>query len=755
MRSRRPCNYIHFPATTRRTQLPAIDHSLVEIALTRVTGLAFEKFVNAFLPAITGIDYVPLGGVHDGGADAFQDIGRIDAIPPATYYQASIQENHKAKIRHTVKRLRKSGRHPKSLVYITAQTIKMLDKDEETLTQETGVFVRIRDAGWIVAHINHSTATVAAFASFLQPNLAFLSKLGGATLIENSRHLDSRAVCVFLGQEVQRRSSRSKLIESVSDSLILWALEDTDPDKGILATRAAILQRIEGVLPTAKQFIRGVLDNRLKLLASKGNPTGRELRWYKKSDQFCLPYETRQLVEQENIEDESLKAHVFSEFEAIAQELSDEVSPRKIANIVNRVVELTFEEQGLALAAFLEENIGDYEELSISDRIDTALQEAGITGEEALVTKEVALTTIRKAFYESTAEQRLYFSKLSRTFALLFTLRADPRIVEYFQSMTSSLVLLVGTDILIRALSERYLRPEDQTTCNMLRILSDADADLVLAQPVVEEVHTHLETTDWEFRNDFMETEPYVTVDIARHSPKILLRAYFYARLGPVPGVAGPQGWKSFIGQVCDYEMLHVQGGRAQVRKYLCERFGMRFVTTEHLDQLVSSDEVQLLADGLESVRVEKKRVLAENDAKMVLSVYGKRKALGEEYRANPYGYRTWWLTHESRVRKATYDLVRKQGAQYIMRPEFLLNFIALSPTTEEIRRAHESVFPTLLGVKLSNRMREDLFHDLMKKAKDAMGVDDARVRVMMGEYSNLLKGDAFKCYEVELADDR
>lgn len=732
--------------------MPSIDHSLVEIALTRVTGSDFEKFVNAFLPAIIGIEYLPLGGVHDGGADAFEDSGLDEGKQPNTFYQASIQENHMAKIRHTVKQLRKSGRNPKSLVYVTAQSIKMLDKDQEILTQETGVFVRIRDAGWIVANVNHSHVTTAAFESFLRPHLAFLGHVGGATFIENPQHLDSRAVCVFLGQEVERRNSESKLIESVSDSLILWALEGTDPDKNILATRTDIVQRVEEVLPTAKHFIRDILDNRLKALASKGNPTGREVRWYKKTDQFCLPHETRQLVEQENIEDEALKAQVLREFEARAQNLNDEISPRKIANIVLRAIELTFEAQGLELAAFLEEQLGEYEELSIADRVDAAIQEAGLGGDEALIGKEVALHTIRRAFYESTEEERRYFAKLSRTYSLLFSLRTDPRIVEYFESMSSSLVLLVGTDIFIRALSERYLRPEDQMTCNMLRMLKDAGADLVLTQPVAEEVHSHLESTDREFQNDFMETESYVSVDIARHSPKILIRAYFYARLRPLPEVRGPTGWKAFIGQICDYQALHDQRGPDQVRKYLGERFGLRFVTTEDLEELVSPGAVQALADRLEEIRIEKTRVLAENDAKMVLGVYGKRQALGEEHTVNPYGYRTWWLTHETRVQKATDDLVSKKRSKYIMRPEFLLNFIALSPTTEEIRRSYEAVFPTLLGIKLSNRMREDLFHGLMKDAKDAMEVDDARARVMMGEYSDRLKGDFFKEYESELA---
>lgn len=66
------------------------------------------------------------------------------------------------------------------------------------------------------------------------------------------------------------------------------------------------------------------------------------------------------------------------------------------------------------------------------------------------------------------------------------------------------------------------------------------------------------------------------------------------------------------------------------------------------------------------------------------------------------------------------------------MRPEFILNFIALSPSTEEVRRSYATIFPTFLGVRLSNRMREDIFHDVMGMAKEAQKVDDARARVMM-----------------------
>ena len=558
-----------------------------------------------------------------------------------------------------------------------------------------------------------------------------------------------------MGQETERRSNNSTLIESVSDSLILWALEGTDPEHSLFATRGQIVRKVEEVLPSARYFIRGQIDGRLEILSSKNNPTGREIRRYKKEDKFCLPYETRLLVEQENIEDELLKVQVLKEFEARAQSFTPKVCPRTVARVALRAVELTFEVRGLELATFLERDVGDYEDLSISDQVDVAIQDASLGGMDAVVSKESALSVVRRAFYDSTRCERTYFGKLARSYSLLFHLRAEPRIVEYFQSMSASLILLVGTDILIRALSERYLRTEDQMTCNMLNLLRDVNADLILTEPVVEEVYTHLQNTDLEFQLDFKEVEQYVDAEIARHSSKILIRAYFYARLHPVEGVTPPTGWGNFVGQVCNYGSLRTNMGREQIRKYLSERFNMRYFSTAELSEVVSDREVQDLADALKELRPGKRRELIENDAKMALAVYGKREELREQHKTNPYGYRTWWLTQETTVRKATMELVESKNAQYIMRPEFLLNFIALSPTTSEVRNAYKDIFPTLLGVRLGNRMRPELFHGIMERAREAMDVDDARARVMMEDYSNKLKGDFFKKYEVELDEQR
>ena len=217
--------------------MQAITSDLVTVALERVAGTPFEDFVNAFYPAISGSSYVPLGGLHDGGADGFFNSGLSEVRgKQGAFLQASIQEDHRAKIRGTAKRLREFGRTPTSLTYVTSRVIQHIDTEEEMLSDELGVNVRIRDRRYIAAHIGSSHATTDAFNQYLRPYLAPLSMAGNIPLIAPSDNVKSPAVYVFLRQEVERRLGKSNLIDAVSDGLILWALEGTDPDKSIFIT---------------------------------------------------------------------------------------------------------------------------------------------------------------------------------------------------------------------------------------------------------------------------------------------------------------------------------------------------------------------------------------------------------------------------------------------------------------------------------------------------------------------------------------
>ena len=131
----------------------SVNTERVLIALDCVDGGNFEKFIHAFYPAIVGDEFVPLGGMGDGGADAFQGETVVLGKQSGCYYQASVVEDYRTKIRKTVKRLTEFGRKPTTVIYVTSRRIKHIDIEEAALSQELRTNIKIRDGGYIASNI--------------------------------------------------------------------------------------------------------------------------------------------------------------------------------------------------------------------------------------------------------------------------------------------------------------------------------------------------------------------------------------------------------------------------------------------------------------------------------------------------------------------------------------------------------------------------------------------------------------------------
>lgn len=734
-----------------------VDPREVEIALERVDGATFEKFAQQFYGAIQGTSYVPLGGVNDGGAEGFDDDELFADERPGKFMQASVQGDARAKIRKTVARLKEFGRSPTQLIYVTSQIVPHIDPEEEKLGDELGLSIKIRDGKYIAIHLNDSPKTIQAYDAYLAPILSASSKMGSARIMGASPNFPARDLYVFLGQEVERRRGNTQLLEAVTDSLILWSLENTDPDKGIFLTREEILHRVIEALPASEHFIRGVIDTRLSRLASKDGTNGRSIRWYRKEKHYCLPFETREIVKHENLEDELLRQEVSDSFRKRAITLIDANDPITTAELVvkacHKTLEKTFESQGLELANFVNGDQEDQHSFAISEHLKSAIEDLAISGKQAGRVAEVALQVLRSTFYDSTEAERSYLGKMSRTYIMMFILRNDIKIVDYFRNMAGTMNLYVGSDIVIRSLSERYLHKEDQMTVNMLEILKASGSNIILTEKCAEEVWTHLKATDAEFQNHYADMEPYIDLTLAQSIDRILIRSYFYARIEPLHGVKKPAGWKSYIGNFCEHKILHSAAGYEQLRKYLIERFKLAFETADEMADGIEPVELAKWTSNILSNRKgkndpEKEKRLAENDALQVLRVYHRRQKTGETNNANPYGYRTWWLTQDAAVRRVTGELVVKHQARFMMRPEFLLHFIALAPSEAKVRKSYERIFPTLLGIRLSNRLDAQTFKTTMAHVKEAFSVDDAMARVRLEGLSNQLKSDFLKQYE-------
>ncbi len=146
------------------------------------------------------------------------------------------------------------------------------------------------------------------------------------------------------------------------------------------------------------------------------------------------------------------------------------------ANLALRTVQITYERCGLKFSYFIQSGDEQHEPRTVTDALVEAFDELGVPAEERARLGSVIYSTLRGAFYASVEEERVLFGRLSSTYALLFTLNTDPQLVEYFEEMASDFYLYVGTDELVRAMSERYLPEADQMTRNTLRIASEAGA---------------------------------------------------------------------------------------------------------------------------------------------------------------------------------------------------------------------------------------------------------------------------------------
>ena len=410
-----------------------ITQDLVKRTLNDNTdGFKFENFIQEFYSAITENKYKPVGGIHDGGADGIiEEEGLYEEKSKNTsFMQISIEKTTKSKITKTIKRLIEYGRDVKRLTYVTSITVPDIDKIEDDIFDKHKIQLRIRDANYIASNINYSTQTLSAFKHNLLETYDFLRHFGHSSLVtENKNKNNLPFLFSFIQRELNNKESSEDLLNSLTDSLILWALEETDPDKKIVMDESIILDKILKTLPTSATFIKSTLKNRLEVLLKTRTKHGRQkVQFIKKLKGFCLPYETRNQIIENNIEDENLfeniKLIILNKIVEIDESI-DEAECKQLMNVLFKVLHYTFEEEGLEFASFIKDGKSDIIKKPIVHNIDRAFSEINYTGK-----KEKGRDAIRKVisyfFYKKDNKLiQTYLNKLSETYALLLSLTVN------------------------------------------------------------------------------------------------------------------------------------------------------------------------------------------------------------------------------------------------------------------------------------------------------------------------------------------
>ncbi len=121
---------------------------------------------------------------------------------------------------------------------MTNQEVKKQDKLIDALFDEVKKPIRIWDLRWLSSRVNTNQGTLNAFHTFVESYFHEFSAAGKSYVVGDL--VNDPRLFVFLRQQWDHDKENAKLDDVLADTLILFALEGTDPDKGIFKTRDEI-----------------------------------------------------------------------------------------------------------------------------------------------------------------------------------------------------------------------------------------------------------------------------------------------------------------------------------------------------------------------------------------------------------------------------------------------------------------------------------------------------------------------------------
>ena len=717
--------------------MKTVNLELIKTALEKVSGDHFEQFANAAFADLIGPDFIPLGGHHDWGAD-----GLLSTVTsskrPHVFYQFSVEEDFRGKIRKTVARLREVGRDVNTLYYATSRVIPRPDIAENELGDELKVIVRLRDGSYLANQVNSSPSILAAYDTYLAPSLAYLSDLQSSPLLAEDDAKINSAVYVFLRNELESRESGGAA-EGLADGLIIWALRETGATEGRFLTQIEILTQIEKDVPGVASVLKEVIPHRLKALSRIPQQKQRPVRHHAQGDNYCLSFDLRSKIQNENLQAEALKREVFSIYRIRILSHSAYATDAFIATVSKvslGTIQRCLEKEGIEFAAFL---CGHSQEPTPVKRwIEECLLEEKVGQSDYNTVYKSVEFVLHAALHTPSKEERLLYSRVASVYTILFCLRTEPKLIQYFERMAGHFRFYVGADVLVCALAERFMDSEQKFFTNALQLVRASGGKMVLTEPVLEEVQHHIVAVDQEFRNHYMDCEEAITENNLEIVNRPLIRAYFQGKLSSPQH--SPKNWPQFLNNYCDPRAINTDKGKEELRKYLMTQIGLEFENRKLIEEDCKARDVKKLATLLQPYK--KKTQLAWNDALMANLVYVRRTQGKEADDISGFGIRTWWLTNEVAITGFTKDLVGKEGTSYLMRPDFMLNFLTLLPKKQQAKAIFETLFPSLLGVHLARDHSPGHVERLHKYLDEIKAVDPARRRVLVAQKSDQLKAD-------------
>jgi hypothetical protein len=713
--------------------MTGVDPKDFEFALSQIdNGNIFEDFARSYLAQVRGDEFIPAGGIKDRGIDGLEHVFYKSRLE-RTIYQSSIAKNAEGKLRASLQKLVDNGIQFDQFYFVTNRVFKNQDKLTDDLFEQYKKPIHIRDLKWLSSHANDSQGTINAFHTFVSSYLHEFVEVGRSYVVGDL--VDDPRLFVFLRQQWDYNHENEQLDKFIADTLILFALQGTDPDRNLFKSREDIKQIIAQRISFDPRTLHAVIDRRLEILSTKP----RRIKHHRKIDAYCLPYETRLENQKRNLEDARLHEAFRTRSAAMLERHLKNVgvSVRDCFSLMESTFNQIYYQQGLEFTQFVLK--GENQEAFEKDLMETVskvVDDSPVVGKNKELVKSALMMTIREIVYNGTAEQKAFLSRLSNTYLMLFLLQCDPKVCTFFSSLAGKLNVYVCTSILIPAMSEYYLAPENRRHWNLLKGAQSSGVTLVVNETIIGELVSHFQMLmnkyDEYYRHD---EDVYLSDEIQTlYIDEILIRAYFYAKAR-----GNVHRFHDFID---NFVSPKFENAETELQTWLGEEFGIKFVSDASLGISIDPEEEQKLFDVLKKRKSADPK--AKNDARLILTLYAIRDKRNETGASDIFGYRTWWLSKDTLTMNAVNEVFKnKYKVSCYMRPDFLYNYINLAPSPRGVRSAYQSMFPTLLGVNISYHLPTDVIHCVHRSMNEHRSKASSRRAAILRTLAEQLRTNA------------
>lgn len=712
--------------------MDGVDIKACEFALSKIDdGFVFEKFAQRFLSNVLGYEFVPVGGLKDRGIDGLEHLFHRDSYE-RNIYQISIDKNCTGKLETTLAKLKKNKITFGKLHFVTNQLFPKKDKTIDDLYDKYKKGVHIFDLHWFSTNVNRSPETINTYITFISSYFHEFSLPGKS--YEVSDLVDDPRLFVFLRQQWESNRNHLELDEVLADTLILYCLEGTEPDKHIFKTREKIKEDIANHIKYDPQLLYATIDKRLDILSSKP----RRIMYHTTAKAYCLPYATRLEIQERNFKDmalyETFKAESEEKLKIFLQNV--EVKVKDCVLLIETTINRLFYQQGLEFADFVlhGENKQAFEK-DLPEIINSVVDESHVAHKNKEEVKASLLTTIRDIVYNGTQEQKMFLERLSNTYMMLFLLQCDPKLAIYFGTMAAKLNIYVCTSILIPALSEYYLEPIHKRHWNLLKGAHNAGVTLIVNEIIISELVAHFRMIKSKYESDYKDDEDlYLSNEMhTLYIDHIMVRAYFYAKTKHKV-----DNFYNFLENFVDADLSNAE---EDIIEWLKEEFGIQYQSQKSLGIEINTTEEKALFEELEAKKSHPAK--AQSDTRLILTIYAIRDKNNETDSSGIFGFKTWWLSTDTTTQKAVNSTFgNKYKVSCYIRPDFLYNYISLAPTRAQVTAAYDKLFPSLLGVNISSHLPKEVTDYIHKVITEHKTKNTTRLKATLRTLADQLKSN-------------